>query len=257
VSREGGDWVFVSDAHFTGQNPEEMDSFIRFMDSERERMDRLVILGDFFEFLFGFRKTSKESSFPFNEYLPVLEQLEGLYRLGIRITYFEGNHDFCLDGFFPEYFDMEVEVHPEGWEDRIGKKRAFVAHGDVSPLEEWTHRAFRRILKNRWTYGFIRWTGPRLARRVARSMSKTSRQKSDSRVLSHPLPAFRAFAHQKFREGVEIVILGHSHFPEAVEEWVDGRRCLYFNVGDWATHRSFLRFTPPEHFALERFEKGS
>jgi hypothetical protein len=24
-------------------------------------------------------------------------------------------------------------------------------------------------------------------------------------------------------------------------------------VGDWRTHRSFLRFTPPDHFELSRF----
>ena len=69
----------------------------------------------------------------------------------------------------------------------------------------------------------------------------------------HPLPAFKAFAHQKFLEGFEIVILGHSHFPEAVEEWNDGRKGLYYNVGDWAVHRSFLRFTPPDRFQLERY----
>jgi hypothetical protein len=38
-----------------------------------------------------------------------------------------------------------------------------------------------------------------------------------------------------------------------VEEWIDGRRCLYYNVGDWMIHRSFLRFTPPDRFQLERY----
>ena len=255
ATREGRDWIFVSDAHFRGQNPGEMESFIRFMDSEQQRMERLVILGDLFEFLFGFKRTSKEESFPFSEYLPVLEQLQELYRRGIRITYFEGNHDFYLDGFFSEHFGMDVEVHPEGWEEWLGKKRAFVAHGDLSNPNQWTYRILRRILKNRWTYGLIQFGGPPLIRRVAQRMSEMSYQRSHEGVLPHPLPAFRTFAHRKFLEGCEIVILGHSHFPEEAEEWIDGRRCLYFNVGDWAIHRSFLRFTPPEQFRMERFEE--
>ena len=74
------------------------------------------------------------------------------------------------------------------------------------------------------------------------------------RASSHPPPAFRTFAHRKFLEGFDVVILGHSHFPDEVEEWMDGRRCSYFNVGDWAIHQSFLRFTPPDLFRLERFE---
>jgi hypothetical protein len=27
-------------------------------------------------------------------------------------------------------------------------------------------------------------------------------------------------------------------------------------VGDWMVHRSFLRFTPPERFQLERYNEG-
>jgi UDP-2,3-diacylglucosamine pyrophosphatase LpxH len=69
-------------------------------------------------------------------------------------------------------------------------------------------------------------------------------------------PAFKTFAHQKFLEGFEVVILGHSHFVEEMEEWIDGRRCLYYNVGDWMIHRSFLRFIPPDRFQLERYHGG-
>jgi len=52
---EERDWIFVSDAHFTGRDAGEMESFIRFVELER-RGRALFILGDFFEFLFGFKK---------------------------------------------------------------------------------------------------------------------------------------------------------------------------------------------------------
>ena len=71
---------------------------------------------------------------------------------------------------------------------------------------------------------------------------------------SHPPSPFREFAHEKFTEGIDVVILGHSHFPEVVEEEVAGRRCIYYNVGDWRIHRSFLRVVPPGTFRLERFK---
>jgi UDP-2,3-diacylglucosamine pyrophosphatase LpxH len=47
------DWIFISDAHFTGRDSEEMGPFLRFLDLEEERIDHLVILGDLFEFFFG------------------------------------------------------------------------------------------------------------------------------------------------------------------------------------------------------------
>jgi UDP-2,3-diacylglucosamine hydrolase len=257
LTGSGKDWIFISDAHFTGREPEEMEAFLKFLDSEKERIGYFVILGDLFEFFFGFNSfSSTKEPCAFPEYLPILERLQKLYRQGIRIKYFEGNHDFFLHSFFSEQFGMDVEVYPESYEERLDGKRAFIAHGDLSNPKQWRYRVFRRMLKNRWTYHLIHITGPHLSRRIAQKLSEMSYQKYHVDVDPNPPPAFKAFAHQKFLEGFEIVILGHSHFPEEVEEWIDGRRFLYFNVGDWKTHRSFLRFTPPEHFQLGRFGEG-
>lgn len=251
----GKDWIFVSDAHFTGREPKGMEVFLRFLNSERERMDHLVILGDLFEFFFGFKAlSSNRQPFAFSDYLPVFEELQTLYRQGIRIKYFEGNHDFFLNSFFSERFRMAVEVYPDGNEERLGGKRAFIAHGDLSNPKLWRYRAFRRILQNRWTYQIIQFAGPHLSRRIAQRLSDMSYQKYHTDISPNPPPAFKAFAHMKFLEGFEIVILGHSHYPEEIEESIDGKRCLYFNVGDWMTHRSFLRFTPPGRFKLSQYE---
>ena len=248
------DWIFISDAHFTGRDPGSMEVFLRFVDSEKKQISHLVILGDLFEFFFGFKNffsTGKPSAF--SDYLPVLKKLQSLYREGIRIKYFEGNHDFFLQSFFLEQLGMEVDVYPDGCEERVGGSRAFIAHGDLSNPKQWTYRALRSILKNPLTYRLIQLVGPRISRQVAQKWSGMSYQRYHNEGQPHPPPAFKTFAHQKFLEEFEIVILGHSHYPEAVEEWIDGKRCLYFNVGDWAVHRSFLRFTPPDRFRLERY----
>jgi len=231
-----------------------MEVFLRFLDSEKKRMGHLVILGDLFEFFFGFRNDSSlEKPSAFSDYLPVLNKLRSLYHEGIQIKYFEGNHDFFLRSFFSEQFGMEVEVYPNGCEEKLEGNRAFIAHGDLSNPKQWTYLAFRRILKNSLSYRLIHFVGPRISRQVAQRLSDMSYQIYHDEGQPAPPPAFRAFAHQKFLEGFEIVILGHSHFPEEVEEWIDGRRCLYYNVGDWVDHRSFLRFTPPDRFQLERY----
>jgi UDP-2,3-diacylglucosamine pyrophosphatase LpxH len=221
------------------------------------QMSHLVILGDLFEFFFGFKNffsTKKPSAF--SDYLPVLNMLQTLYQEGIRIKYFEGNHDFFLHSFFSEQFGMEVDVYSGGCEEKLGGKRGYIAHGDLSNSKEWRDKTFQRILKNPWTYRLIHFAGPRLSRRVAQKLSDRSYQKYHAHVPSTPPPIFKAFAHRRFLDGFEIVILGHSHCPEKVEEWMDGRRYLYYNVGDWRVHRSFLRFTPPDRFQLERYNRG-
>ncbi len=229
-----------------------MEVFLRFLDSEKKQIGHLVILGDLFEFFFGFKNSTGKSP-AFTEYLPVFNELRSLYQEGIQIKYFEGNHDFFLHSFFSEQFGMEIEVYPNGREERLQENRAFIAHGDLSNPRQWAYRTFRRMLKNSLTYRLIRLAGPRISRHVAKKLSDMSYQKYHDEEQPAAPPAFRAFAHQKFLEGFDLVILGHSHYPEEVEECIDGRRCLYYNVGDWEVHRSFLRFTPPERFRLERY----
>ena len=235
-----------------------MDSFLAFLETEKDRMAHLVILGDLFEFLFGFKKTPQAASSPFvfNEYLPVLKQLQRLSERGICMTYMEGNHDFRLKSFFQEHFEMKVEVHPRGADMRLGDKRVYLAHGDLSNPRQWKYRTLRRILKNPITYGLIDLVDPSFTRRVAEKLNGMSYQRVHRSLPSNPPSAFRTFAHQKFLEDFDVVILGHSHIPEEVDEWVDGRRCLYFNVGDWRVHRSFLRYTPPDVFRLLKFEEN-
>ncbi len=233
-----------------------MESFIRFVEAERERMGHLVILGDLFEFLFGFKeRPSKSKDFPFKDYLPVLEELKRLYHGGVRITYFEGNHDFALHSFFSESFGIDVEVYPVQAETKIGERRALIAHGDLSNPKLWSYRIWRRMVKNRLTYRLIEWVGPSLSRAVARWLSQRSYRENHRLPSPGPPPEFRRFAHQKFLEGFDLVVLGHSHVPEEVEENVHGKRCLYFNVGDWREHRSYLRFTPPDRFELESWKE--
>ena len=235
-----------------------MDSFLAFLETEKDRIAHLVILGDLFEFFFGFRKPSPDipSPFAFNEYLPVLKQLQRLSERGIRITYMEGNHDFRLKSFFQEHFGMGVEVHPRGTEETLGGKRVYLAHGDLCNPREWRYRTLRKILKNPITYGLMDLVDPSFTRRVAERLNDMSYQMVHRSFPSNPPSAFRRFAHQKFLDGFDLVILGHSHVSEEVEEWIDGRRCLYFNVGGWRGHRSFLRCTPPAVFQLLRFEEN-
>ena len=239
-----------------------MEPFLRFLESEKGRMKRLVILGDLFEFLFGFRASLwgrgsswTEKTAAFSHYHPVLGKIRELWQQGTGITYFEGNHDFSLRSFFAGQLEMEAEVHAGGYDGVLGGKRAFMAHGDLANPEQWRYGAYRKLLRSPLVYGLMNLAGPGLSRRVARWMDRRSSQKYHAGIAGDPPLAFRAFAHQKFLEGFEIVILAHSHFPEKTEEWIGGKKCQYFNVGDWMIHRSYLRFIPPGDFELSRYDE--
>ena len=237
----GKDWIFLSDAHFTEENRDDQDRLIRFLEMERENLDTLVLLGDLFEFWFGF------DGYIYEEYLPILEQLKSLSHGGVRIKYVEGNHDFSLGTFFEE--ELRAEVYAEEMEETLDGKRVYIAHGDKVNTRDYEYRIFRRALKNRFTYALMRLAGPTLSMKVARRLSERSRRRNHYRSPGH-IPIFRVFATKKFREGIDVVILGHSHYPEHVLERIDGREKAYFNVGDWITFFSYLRYSPRAGFQL-------
>ena len=241
TQNEGKDWIFLSDAHFTGENRINQDRLIRFLETERENLDTLVLLGDLFEFWFGFE------GYIYREYVPILEQLKSLSHRGVRIKYVEGNHDFCLGSFFEE--DLRAEVYAEEMEETLGGKRVYTAHGDRVNPRDYGYRLFRRTLKNRFSYALMRWAGPALSMKVAKRLSARSRRKNHYQLPGH-IPIFRTFAMNKFREGIDVVILGHSHCPEEILSRIDGREKAYFNVGDWITFFSYLKYNPKTGFEL-------
>lgn len=241
----GKDWIFLSDAHFTGESRNEQERLIRFLEMERENLDTLVVLGDLFEFWFGFE------GYIYKEYLPILEQLKSLSRGGVRIRYVEGNHDFSLGSFFER--DLGAEVYVDEMEEIVGGKRIYVAHGDRVNPRDYGYRLFRRTLKNRLSYALIRWGGPGLSMKIAKQLSARSRGRNREQSPDH-IPIFRTFAMRKFREGIDIVILGHSHYPEEIVQRIDGREKAYFNVGDWMTFFSYLRYNPESGFQLCYYE---
>jgi UDP-2,3-diacylglucosamine hydrolase len=242
---DGGDWIFLSDAHLTEETRENQERLIRFLESEKQNLATLVILGDLFEFWFGFE------GYIYQEYVPILEQLKSLTHRGVRIKYIEGNHDFCLGPFFRA--ELGAEVYAEEVEETLGGKRIYVAHGDRANPRDYEYRLFRKILKNRFSYAVIRWAGPELSRKVAKRLSSRSRRKNHERALGH-IPVFKTFAMNKFREGIDVVILGHSHYPEQILENINGRERAYFNVGDWITFFSYLRYGPKTGFELRYYQ---
>ena len=45
----------------------------------------------------------------------------------------------------------------------------------------------------------------------------------------------------KWNDDVDVIIMGHSHHPEAII-WVDNKQAIktYVNCGDWVSHQSWV-----------------
>jgi UDP-2,3-diacylglucosamine hydrolase len=241
------DWLFIADAHLREGDLEGQGRIIRFLEREKRDLGTLVILGDLFEFWFGFEP------FAFEGYKPLLDMLKKLVTQGVRIRYMEGNHDFGLGSYFEDTMRAQIVANDSVVE--LDGRRVYMAHGDLVNREDRFYRIFRCMLRNTLTYWMIRRAGPRASKRVAAFLSSLStgrRLRERSEKIER---IFQKFAMEKMRAGFDIVILAHNHLPQRCSFRIDGKEAYYYNVGDWIVHSSFLRYRPGQGFELGYFRE--
>jgi UDP-2,3-diacylglucosamine hydrolase len=241
------DWIFVGDAHFARGDKGRREHFASFIKKNKSKLSTLVIMGDFFDFWFGFRDCTPLKK----EYGDMIELLQGLRAAGVRVIYFEGNHDFSLGSYMRE--EMGIEVYDRAAEMELDGKRIYLAHGDrISPtLDHWI---LSGLLRNSFAYQVISLLGSRLVMAIARRWSASSRGRNMERSPV-VIARLRSFARRKVKEGFDAVILAHTHLPESITVKEKGRKAYYFNVGNWIRDFSYLRYNEKRGFSLEYYKK--
>jgi len=94
--------LFIADAHLRNPTDHNYRVLLRFLKEIPDSVKTLVIAGDFFEFWLG------DSPEVFPHYQPVLDALATVTRNGVKLLFFEGNHDFHLDAYFRKAFNAEA-----------------------------------------------------------------------------------------------------------------------------------------------------
>ncbi len=220
-------------------------------------IDRLYILGDFFDFWF------ERSGTIYPDFEPVISRLVTLRDQGVRIYLAEGNHDFFLEGYFTRA--LGLTVLPEWVEIEMDGRRILASHGDTVDRTNASYLFMRSLLRS----GFFRRLQTILPLSLLWGVARTGStiSKDCSRVPPDTLcRRMHAFSGEKFAEGFDAVILGHCHIPKLEERIVDGRTRTFVTLGDWIEHCTYLayadgRFTLFRYRAAEgiseRYENGN
>jgi UDP-2,3-diacylglucosamine hydrolase len=226
--------IFLADAHLKSRRDPCYRDLMGFLGSLREAgVDKLFIAGDFFDFWF----CKDHQIYP--EFEEIIEKLVMLRVTGIQITFCEGNHDFFLKSYFGTKLGMAVY---EDWAViELDSRKTLVAHGDMVDRNNSKYMILRNILRSRVFYEIQRRTPSAVLWRLARLSSYTSRGLSlDSEELL--VQKMLTFSMEKFRDGFDTVILGHSHQPVLKEFLMDGRQKTFATLGDWTRYKSYLHY---------------
>lgn len=160
---------------------------------------------------------------------------------GVSVTYLTGNHDELLRKFTD--FQLGSLTLANKLSLRIGKKRAWVFHGDIFDVtmqhSKWIARLGAigydsLILLN----SMVNWILPKFGRE---KMSLSKKIKNNIKNAIKFINDFEITAASLAAEkGYQYVICGHIHHPEIRKIETDKGTVTYLNSGDWVENLTAL-----------------
>jgi UDP-2,3-diacylglucosamine hydrolase len=226
--------IFIADCHLKGLDDPNQAALTTFLDG-LFKIDKLVILGDFFDFWVGL------NNIVYEQYKPVLKSLFALSESGVEIIYVEGNHDFDMGPYFTE--TLKAKVYDNTCGLLLDGKRIYMAHGDTINMTT-SYQIFRALLRGPLLKFLKVIIPPPLAWDIGKSMSSGSRgygKKDPSLEVAQKI-----FAKEKLKSGFDGVILGHSHAAGFHDNFAGDSSGFYANPGGWVNDKSFLVYEDGE-----------
>jgi UDP-2,3-diacylglucosamine hydrolase len=200
----------------------------KLVDLIKDDGDRLVILGDLFDFWFEYKHAMPKDQFQ------VLNMLFQLKEKGVQIDYISGNHDFWMDDFFEK--QLGITVHRDNFELVYDDQKILFVHGDGLSPADWKYRILKRILRNKLNIWLYRKLPPDWAIPLAKFVSGSSREYT-ARREHHFAVDYENYAEKKLNNGYNIVAIGHLHLPVS-KVFENG---TYINTGDFINHFSYMK----------------
>lgn len=221
-----------SDAHL-GSGSAELEAtkvarIARLFDLVKADGDRLVILGDLFDFWFEYKHAIPK------DHHEVLFLLRDLVKRGIEVDYVSGNHDFWMGDYFEE--QIGLRLHRDHLDLEYAGKKLHLIHGDGLAKADRGYRFLKRVLRNRFNIWLYRKLPPDWGIPLAKWVSGSSRDYTSRRDHTFE-PDYEAYAVEKLENGYDVVAIGHLHIPRLKQ--LDGG--TYINTGDFINHFSYAR----------------
>lgn len=205
-------WV-TGDVHIAPEDEARAAEFLAFLDAARTGCDRLVLLGDVFDFWIGPAHARACC------YQKVVEAFEACARDGFPIDFIAGNRDFLGLGEL-----RSIGVRPQG--DAViyvrEGARTVVTHGDLLVKGDHGYRRYRAVVRSA-LFRLCYWLVPTFVRLWAARRLRGASTRKLSRVEAYSFPIDVEESHVWLRHfEASDLLLGHLH-REEVHDHGEGR----------------------------------
>ncbi len=236
----------ISDVHVKAPGDPADILLNKFLDHPEVRSSQhVLLLGDIFDLMTGQHEEY------LRDYGHLFRKMDDLVKSGVRVHFFEGNHDVNLQKLFKKFWPKEEvtsQLLPEiqEWDG----KTYYFSHGDEHEIHNQSYQRYKRFINSRplqfvanylMPYSVLKFVGERAS---VRSRKKGSRLFNEDSVR------------EKFREGVSqvtggkfnFVLGGHSHVKD--EFVMEGGQSIYLNNGYALRSKTFVCINEHQHSFL-------
>lgn len=220
--------LVVGDAHLGVASPASERALIHWFRKAPESARSIVIMGDLFDFWFGWRHAMPRQGYR------VLAAIADVVDSGMPVIWIGGNHDCWRGEILEQETGARYTLNP--WHGTIGPWRSEIAHGDgLREVEDRPYRRLRGVLRNPLAIRAFSWLHPDWASSLAMASSKKSRH---ARARDGGL-ALLQVATRRLAEtnAPDLIMHGHTHVPR-LERAASG---IYANAGAWYIDQQYLR----------------
>ena len=234
---------FVSDVHLGLQVADPAGREARFVDFLRglpEDTGALYLLGDIWDFWYEYRDVVPKG------YVRVFAALQDLMDKGVKVYFFQGNHDVWTYSYFEE-LGMIRMTQPAVVE--IAGKKFCLGHGDgLGPVPRG-YRFLRSLFHNRIVQAMFSMLHPWLAFRFGNGWSKENRlaRKEEYVFKGEDEPLYQFAADFAKTHEVDHFIFGHYHVAVSMtlpsgasfnilKDWIDASPYICFDGENLLCH---------------------
>lgn len=228
--------LFVSDIHISSPDDERAGLFRLFLSKCLEvRPTDLFLVGDIFDLWIADRP------YFVHRYVEIIALIRSLVKAGVKVHYFEGNHDLDLRHFWQH--ELECIVQSEAAYFDLSGLRVRVEHGDQMDPDDTGYLFLRWLLRTKFMVWLGRLLPNSLVAKIGERASNASRKYTtelktatdEASILKIRAHAGQACAVNPF----DLFVSGHVHVAEfslqtayIVKDGAEKEfRCV--NLGTW------------------------
>ena len=236
--------LFISDLHLEESRPDITEAFLGFLKDKARGVEKLYILGDFFEAWIG-----DDERTPLQE--TVAAALKEVNASGTTIFLMHGNRDFLIGEDFCKRAGATLLDDPTVV-DLYGTP-TLLMHGDSLCTADVEYQKFRANMRNpQWQQMILQ--RPLADRQtMARQLREISMAKNQGKEETIMDVTPEEVVKEMEAHGVQRLIHGHTHRPAAHELEANGQPAKRIVLGDWDKHVWWLEVRPDEEPVLDRY----